>query len=368
MIPFLDLGDNNRKYQSQIEQAVLRVARSGWYILGKEVEAFELAFAKYCQSQHCIGVGNGLDAIRLILKSYVELGVFSEGDEVIVPSNTYIATILAVSDCRLTPVLVEPDIATYNIDPSLIEQKITKRTKAILAVHLYGRVAPMDELQSLAQKYNLKLIDDAAQAHGATYNGQKVGSLCDATAFSFYPTKNLGALGDAGAVTTNDSQLSEAIRSIANYGTTSKYINRYKGVNSRLDEMQAAVLSVKLQYLDEENRLRQELAQQYISNIQNPHITLPSVSNAISEHVFHLFVIRCQYRDQLQEYLQKSGVQTQIHYPIPPHRQDAYQELNKESYPIADKISEEILSLPFYTSLQQRDIQTICSLLSSFSI
>lgn len=365
MIPFLDLYKVNEKYQSEIEQAVLKVARSGWYILGKEVETFEKSFAEYCNSGFCIGTGNGLDAIRLILEGYKELGIFQEGDEIIIPANTYIATILAVTESGLTPVLVKPDINTYNINPAGIETKITSKTKAILAVHLYGLVSPMKELKAIADKYNLKLIDDAAQAHGATYKGKKVGNLCDATAFSFYPTKNLGAIGDAGAVTTNDQELADVVRALSNYGSVSKYVNKYKGFNSRLDEMQAAVLSVKLKYLDEEVKSRQKIAGYYLSHICNERIILPSVS-VLDEHSFHLFVIRCNNRDALQTFLSERGIQTQIHYPIPPHKQEAYKEWNDLSLPVTEKIHEEILSLPLYPSLDESSIRLICEEINSF--
>lgn len=365
MIPFLDLKQTNLSYQTEIEEAVLRVARSGWYILGKEVEAFERSFSEYCGVNHCIGVGNGLEAISLILKAYKELGIFKEGDEVIVPSNTYIATILAVSESGLKPVLVEPDIDTYNIDPQRIEEKITAKTKAILTVHLYGLVSPMNELKKIADKYQLKLIDDAAQAHGAVYDGLKVGNLCDATAFSFYPTKNLGALGDAGAVTTNNSELATVVKALANYGTTAKYVNKYKGQNSRLDEMQAAVLSVKLKYLDNEVRQRQYLASLYLDNISNNLIILPQVLE-IEEHAFHLFVVRCDYRKKLQTYLSENGIGTEIHYPLPPHKQMAYTEWNDLSYPVSEEIAEKVLSLPLNMSLKKEDIILICSVLNEF--
>lgn len=366
MIPFLDLKETNKAYQSEIEKAVLRVVRSGWYILGEEVRAFEDSFADYCGADYCIGVGNGLEAISLILKSYKELGIFNDGDEVIVPANTYIATVLAVSNSGLIPVLVEPDIRTYNIDVNRIEEKISPRTKAILTVHLYGQVSPMDELRIIAQKHNLKLIDDAAQAHGAMYKNRKVGNLCDATAFSFYPTKNLGALGDAGAVVTNDKELADIIRSLANYGTTSKYINRYKGENSRLDEMQAAILSVKLRYLDEEVRKRQSLASFYLANLyNNTLITLPQVASN-KQHVFHLFVIRCSERNKLQQYLLDKGIRTEIHYPVPVHKQEAYKEWNGLSYPVSEKIANEILSLPLRISLNTGEMTTICSALNEY--
>ncbi len=365
MIPFLDLKKTNQPYQAELEEAVLRVVRSGWYILGKEVETFERSFSEYCGVNHCIGVGNGLEAISLILKAYKELALFKDGDEIIVPSNTYIATILAVSESGLIPVLVEPDIDTYNIDPQKVEEKITSKTKAILTVHLYGLVSPMNELKKLAEKHHLKLIDDAAQAHGAVYNRQKVGNLCDATAFSFYPTKNLGALGDAGAVTTNDSELANVIRALANYGTTAKYVNVYKGQNSRLDEIQAAILSVKLKYLDNEVHKRQYLASLYLDNISNDLITLPKVLK-IEEHAFHLFVIHCDQQKRLQQYLSDKGIGTEIHYPLPPHKQVAYKEWNDLSYPLSEEIAEKVLSLPLNMSLDKEDIIQICSVLNEF--
>ena len=365
MIPFLDLKETNMPYQSEIEEAVLSVVRSGWYILGDQVKSFERAYAQYCGTANCIGVGNGLDAISLILKSYKELGVLKDGDEVLVPANTYIASILAVSSSGLVPVLVEPDINTYNIDPEKIGNKVTSRTKAILAVHLYGLVSPMNELKEIARKHNLKLIDDAAQAHGAAYYEQKVGSLCDATAFSFYPTKNLGALGDAGAVTTDDSELAAIVRALANYGTTSKYINKYKGENSRLDEIQAAVLAVKLKYLDKEVQARQNIASFYLRNIQNELIALPWVEQ-IEQHAFHLFVVRCHERDRLQQYLSDKGIRTEIHYPLPPHKQEAYKEWNSLSYPVSEKIADQIISLPLRISLKNEEMIRICSALNEF--
>lgn len=365
MIPFLDLKETNMPYQSEIEEAVLSVVRSGWYILGDQVKSFERAYAQYCGTANCIGVGNGLDAISLILKSYKELGVLKDGDEVLVPANTYIASILAVSSSGLVPVLVEPDINTYNIDPEKIGDKVTSRTKAILAVHLYGLVSPMNELKEIARKHNLKLIDDAAQAHGAAYYEQKVGSLCDATAFSFYPTKNLGALGDAGAVTTDDSELAAIVRALANYGTTSKYLNKYKGENSRLDEIQAAVLAVKLKYLDKEVQARQNIASFYLRNIQNELIALPRVEQ-IEQHAFHLFVVRCHERDRLQQYLSDKGIRTEIHYPLPPHKQEAYKEWNSLSYPVSEKIADQIISLPLRISLKNEEVIRICSALNEF--
>jgi Predicted pyridoxal phosphate-dependent enzyme apparently involved in regulation of cell wall biogenesis len=365
MISFLDLKTVNEKYQSEIEEAVLRVARSGWYILGEELSSFESSYANYCGAKYCIGVGNGLDAIRLILEGYKEMGILNTGDEIIVPANTYIATILAVTQSGLTPVLVEPDINTYNINPSEIEAKITPKTKAILAVHLYGLVCPMSELRAIADRHNLKLIDDAAQAHGAVYKDCKVGNLCDATAFSFYPTKNMGAIGDAGAVTTNDQELADIVRELSNYGSVSKYVNKYKGFNSRLDEMQAAVLSVKLKYLDEEVKQRQKIAGYYLSHIRNEQIALPSV-NTLGEHAFHLFVVRCSNRNVLQKFLLERGIQTQVHYPTPPHKQDAYKEWNSLSFPVTEKIHDEVLSLPLYPSLDKDSIEKICKKINSF--
>jgi len=365
MIPFLELKHINGKYQKEIDEAVLRVARSGWYVLGKEVNSFENSFAQYCGSGYCIGTGNGLDAIKLILCAYKELGIFQEGDEVIVPANTYIASILAITESGLKPILIEPDIDTFNIDPLKIEEKITSKTRAILAVHLYGRVCPMNELKIIAGKHGLKLIDDVAQAHGAVYKGRKTGNLCDASAFSFYPTKNLGALGDGGAVTTNDPDLSEVVRALGNYGTVSKYVNRYKGFNTRLDEVQAAVLSVKLKYLDEEVKYRQKVASYYLSNINHESVILPDIAT-ITEHAFHLFVIRCMKRNEFQEYLSEKGVQTQIHYPVPPHKQQAYKEWNNYSFPITEKIHNQVLSLPLHTVMDCSVAGKICDIINRY--
>jgi dTDP-4-amino-4,6-dideoxygalactose transaminase len=365
MIRFLELKEVNKQYLSEVEHAVLRVVNSGWYILGNEVRNFEQAFAQYCGASHCVGTGNGLDAIRLILRAYRELGVFNSGDEVIVPANTYIATILAISESGLTPVLVEPDIRTYTIAPSEIEGKITPRTKAIMPVHLYGQVCAMDNLYDIARKHNLKLIDDAAQAHGAVYKSRKVGSLCDATAFSFYPTKNLGAMGDGGAVTTNDTELAEVVRSLSNYGTVSKYNSQYKGVNSRLDEIQAAILSVKLKYLDEEVRYRQELARHYCSHIENERIVLPLIED-YTAHAFHVFAVRCAERDRLIRFLSDKEIQAQIHYPVPPHKQGAYKEWNNLSYPVTEQIHAEVLSLPLNTTVGAGQIALVCNAINSF--
>lgn len=364
-ISFLDLKAVNTKHQSDLEDIVLRVIRSGRYILGDEVNKFETDFAAFCNAKDCIGVGNGLDAIKLILKGYKELGLLHDGDEVIVPANTYIASILAISECNMIPILVEPDINTYNINTNLIEDKITSRTKAILTVHLYGKVSDVNILRAITTKYNLKLIDDAAHAHGAVYHNQPVGNLCDATAFSFYPTKNLGAFGDAGAVTTNDRDLSDAIRALANYGSDRRYHNVYKGLNSRLDEIQAAILRYKLQFLQEEVKTRQNISLYYFENIDNSKITLP-ITDQLEQHAFHLFTIRTPDRDQFQHYLLKRGIETQIHYPTPPHKQLAYKEWNNLSYPITEKIHNQILSIPNRINLSLQELEYIAKTLSNW--
>jgi dTDP-4-amino-4,6-dideoxygalactose transaminase len=344
-IPFLDLKAINFGHYNRLEHAFDRTLNSGWFILGNEVKAFEAEFAAYCGAKHCVGVGNGLDALILILWAYKILGVMAEGDEVIVPANTYIATILAISHARLTPVLVEPDIETYNIDPAKTEEKITAKTRAILVVHLYGQVADMAPIGEIARRHGLKVVEDAAQAHGAIYEGRRTGSLGDAAGFSFYPGKNLGALGDGGAVTTDDNELAETIRVVRNYGSEEKYRNRYKGVNSRLDELQAAFLREKLKTLDAENGRRREIAAFYRENIRNERVVLPKVV-AEEGHVFHQFVVRTVERDRLRGHLDSCGVKTMIHYPIAPHRQGAYGELSEMDLPISEKIHGEVLSLP----------------------
>lgn len=345
MIPFLDLKGINTQYRAELIEACTRVIDSGWYIQGNEHKEFEKEFAEYCGMKHAIGVANGLDALILILRAYKEIGIISDGDEVIVPSNTYIASILAISQNNLVPVLVEPDICTYLIDPSKIEEKITSKTKAILPVHLYGQTCEMDKINEIAKKYNLKVIEDSAQSHGAYFEGKRSGNLGDASGFSFYPGKNLGALGDGGAVTTNDDELAQAVRALGNYGSHKKYENLYKGVNSRLDEIQAAMMRVKLKYLDDETRKRRIVANYYLENIKNKNIILPTIT-CKDHHVWHLFVIRTQKRDELQKYLADNGIQTLIHYPIPPHKQVAYGEWKNESYPISEQIHSEVLSLP----------------------
>lgn len=368
MIKFLDIQKINLLHQREIEEKLLSVFRSGWYILGEEVKVFEQQLNAYIGSKHAIGVANGLDALRLILKAYMELGFMQPGDEVIVPANTYIASVLAVTDNNLSPVFVEPDINTYNIDISKIEEKITAKTKAIMVVHLYGQVVFSEKLQSLAKKHKLKIIEDNAQAIGAEWKGTKTGNLGDAAGFSFYPGKNLGALGDAGAITTNDDELAFSMRALANYGSQQKYVNQYKGLNSRLDEIQAAVLGIKLKYLDAENTKRREIARYYHDTISNPKIILPAIDDALTNlsHVWHLFVIRTKDRQKLQQYLTENGIQTLIHYPIPPHRQEAYKEYSHLSFPITEQIHEEVLSLPISPVLTNDEIEKIITTLNNY--
>jgi dTDP-4-amino-4,6-dideoxygalactose transaminase len=375
MIKFLDLQKINAQYSDELKIATSRVIDSGWFLLGNEVKNFENHLAEYVGSNYAIGVANGLDALRLILKAYIELGVMQEGDEVIVPANTYIASVLAISDNRLKPVFVEPDINTYNLDSSLLEEHITARTKAILVVHLYGRVCWSEELEMIAKKHNLKVIEDNAQSIGAIYTdrqgfSRKTGSLGDAAGFSFYPGKNLGALGDAGAVTTNDTELATMVRALGNYGSKQKYVNEYQGLNSRMDEIQAAILDVKLNYLEAETLRRREIARYFCENINNENIILPLIDYKLSSsnfHVWHLFVIRCSERDRLQQYLTENGVQTLIHYPIPPHKQSAYLSFNNQCFPITELIHNEVLSLPISPVMTDEEMLLITHLLNSYS-
>lgn len=367
MIKFLDLQKINLAYQNEIEQRILTTFRSGWYLLGNEVKTFEENLAKFTGTSFAIGVANGLDALRLIFRAYIELGIMKKGDEVIVPANTYIASILAISDNGLIPVLVEPDLENFNIDISKIEEKITLRTKAIMIVHLYGRTIFSKDLKNIARKHQLKIIEDNAQAIGAEWDGTKTGNLGDASGFSFYPGKNLGALGDAGAVTTSDEDLAKTIRALANYGSNQKYINIYQGLNSRLDEMQAAVLDVKLKYIDAENARRRQIAEKYIREITNPKIILPELPVNGDEHVWHLFVIRTSERKQLQNYLTEKTIQTLIHYPIPPHKQEAYKQWNGLSFPITEKIHAEVLSLPISPVMTDEEVQIIIDTINSYS-
>jgi dTDP-4-amino-4,6-dideoxygalactose transaminase len=350
---------------------LLKAFRSGWYLLGEEVKNFEKNLSSYIGAKHAIGVANGLDALRLILNAYKHLGIMQDGDEIIVPANTYIASVLAITDNGLVPVFTEPELSTYNINIAGIEDKITPRTKAIMVVHLYGLAVYSEELQSLAKKNNLKIIEDNAQAIGAEWNGKKTGNLGDAAGFSFYPGKNLGALGDGGAVTTNDDALAETVRALANYGSKQKYINIYKGLNSRLDEIQAAVLDVKLQYIDKENNRRKEIAQYYLDNIKNPDVVLPVLKGGESaedsaSHVWHLFVIRHKKRDELQKHLLDNGIQTLIHYPIPPYKQEAYSEYSHLSFPITEQIHDEVLSLPVSPVMEQHEIEHVVNTINSF--
>lgn len=366
MINFLDLKKVNLQYQEEIEEALLQTFRSGWYLLGEKTKSFEANLSTYIGAEYALGVANGLDALRLIFRAYIELGVMKPGDEVIVPANTYIASILALSDNGLVPVFVEPEISTYNIDISKIEEKITPRTKAILIVHLQGRIVFSEELRNLAQKHDLKIVEDNAQAIGAEWKGIKSGNLGDASGFSFYPGKNLGALGDAGAVTTNDKELFETIRALGNYGSNQKYVNIYKGLNSRLDELQAAVLDVKLKYIGHENDTRRAVARKFLSEITNPKIVLPENPEDEKEHVWHVFVIRTGNRDALQSYLTEKGIQTIIHYPIPPHQQKAYAEYNHLSFPITEQMHAEVLSLPISSVLENNEIEAIIKAVNEF--
>ena len=377
MVKFLDLQSINNQYSEEINCAIQRVVASGWYIHGKEVNCFETNYASYCGSKHCIGVANGLDALTLIFKAYKEMGFMRDGDEVIVPANTYIASILAISANNLKPVLVEPDVDSYNIDYQKIEEKISVRTRAVMIVHLYGRISMSSSIAHICQKHNLKLIEDSAQAQGAIYfennNSYKAGNIGDASGHSFYPGKNLGALGDGGAVTTNDDMLATTLRALANYGSIKKYENIYKGVNSRLDEMQAAILSVKLNYLDRDNQRRREIANRYLNGITNSKITLPLPNHEFKNtlhnksHVWHLFVIRIVHsREHLQEYLSKLGIQTLIHYPIPPHKQLAYSEWSDQNYPITELIHQQVLSLPIYPTLTNEEVDKVINAVNGY--
>lgn len=363
MIKFLDLQKITQKYSDEIHDAVTRVIDSGWYLQGKENEEFERNYSSYIGTRHTIGCANGLDALIWIFRGYMEMGVLQVGDEVIVPANTYIASILAISENGLKPVLVEPDLTTYQIDDTKIESAITSKTKAILIVHLYGQCAYTDKISEICGKYGLKLIEDNAQAHGCMFGGRKTGSLGDAAGHSFYPGKNLGAFGDAGAVTTDDQELANVIRAIANYGSTKKYVFKYIGRNSRLDEIQAAILNVKLKYLDEDVAIRKKVAEYYITHITNPRIITPGITDW-DNHVFHIFPIRCKDRNELQKYLMDNGVQTIIHYPIPPHKQECYKEWNNLSFPITEQIHAEELSLPMSPVITEEEIGIVTDLLN----
>nr|WP_155757642.1 DegT/DnrJ/EryC1/StrS family aminotransferase [Acinetobacter schindleri] len=368
---FLDLKNINQQYRNELIEACSRVIDSGWYIDGKELESFEKNFAEYCGTRFAIGVANGLDALILTLRAWKELGKLKDGDEVIVPSNTYIASILAISANDLVPVLVEPDVATYNLCPKQTEAAITAKTRAILPVHLYGQLADMPAIMAVAQRHNLLVLEDSAQAHGAELNGKKAGNWGDASGFSFYPGKNLGALGDAGAVTTNDAELATMLKALRNYGSHEKYKNLVPGVNSRLDEIQAAMLDVKLKYLDQETQHRRHIASLYLNGIKNPLIQLPLNginAESFEQHVWHLFVIRTDRREALQKYLADAGIQTLIHYPIPPHKQQAYKEWNHLNFPISEQIHSQVLSLPMGPTLSIADVERIIALCNQFQV
>ena len=363
MIKFLDLQQVTAKYADEIHEAVDRVVDSGWYLQGRENERFEADYARFIGTPYAVGCANGLDALIWIFRAYLEMGVMQSGDEVIVPANTYIASILAISENGLKPVLVEPKMENYQIDDARIEAALTPRTKAILIVHLYGQCAYTDRIGALCRKYGLKLVEDNAQAHGCRFNGRRTGSLGDAAGHSFYPGKNLGAFGDAGAVTTCDEKLAETVRALANYGSTRKYVFKYLGRNSRLDEVQAAVLGVKLRHLDEDNAHRKAVARRYLEGVKNPAIVLPTVPDR-EAHVFHIFPIRCAQRDALQRYLTDNGVQTIIHYPIPPHKQECYRDWNGCSFPITERIHAEELSLPISPVMTETETDAVIELLN----
>jgi dTDP-4-amino-4,6-dideoxygalactose transaminase len=365
MIKFLDLQKINAQYASELKQVAADVIDSGWYLQGERVKQFEAGLEAFQEGGNVVAVANGLDALRLILKAYIELGFMQEGDEIIVPANTYIASVLAITDNKLVPILVEPDLNSYNLDLSSIESKITLKTKAIMVVHLYGRACWSTDLEIVAQKYNLKIIEDNAQAIGARWNGIRTGNLGDAAGFSFYPGKNLGALGDAGAVTTKDAELAKAVRTLANYGSAQKYVNQYQGLNSRMDEIQAAFLNVKLRYVDNEILTRQEIAKYYIDTIKNDKIILPQ-SGEVGEHVWHLFVIRTTKRNELQAYLQENGIQTLIHYPIPSYQQECYSNLSSLVLPITDQIHNEVLSLPISPVISKEDVEKVVAVLNKY--
>jgi dTDP-4-amino-4,6-dideoxygalactose transaminase len=366
MIPFLDLKKINAQYREELIEVCTNVIDSGWYIRGKECIAFEKEFALFCGTKYALGVANGLDALTLIFRAYKELGIMNDGDEVIVPANTYIASILAISENNLVPILIEPYMDTYLIDVKKIEDKVTEKTKAILPVHLYGQICEMDQINLIAQKYNLKVIEDSAQSHGAYYKDKRSGNLGDASGFSFYPGKNLGALGDGGIVTTNDEALAETIRALSNYGSHEKYQNIYQGMNSRLDEIQSAILRVKLKHLDDETQKRKEIAHYFLNHINNKALILPS-SIIDSQHVWHVFVLRVNNRKSLQKYLLENEIETLIHYPIPPYKQKAYANFFiKNDFPISDKIHNEILSIPLSSVQSIESTQKIVETLNNY--
>lgn len=370
MIPFLDLGAINAQYHDELFAATKRVIKSGIYIQGNEVRSFEKEFASYCGAKYCVGVANGLDALILILRAWKELGLLQEGDEVIVPANTYIASILAITENSLVPILVEPDEVSYNLSVTEAEAAITPKTRAILPVHLYGRVANMPGIMKLAEQHGLLVLEDSAQAHGANLNGKKAGNWGHASAFSFYPGKNLGAIGDAGAITTNDELLAKTVRALGNYGSSKRYENIYKGINSRLDEIQAAMLRVKLKFLDDETSRRRAIALAYATRIKNPNIQHPvdinDSHNPLKDHAFHLYVVRTKYRDSLEAHLRDYGVSSIIHYPIPPHMQKAYDGWHVKDLPITENIHRQVISLPMGPTLNEDEISTVIDAVNDF--
>lgn len=367
MIEFLDLKRLNKSYREELLEACRRVIDSGWYISGVELAGFERTFSEYCGAKYCVGVANGLEALMLVLRAWKSLGKLVDGDEIIVPANTFIASVLAITENNLTPVFVEPDELTFNLHPSVLEGVVTSKTRAILPVHLYGRLADMPGIMKFARDHGLLVLEDAAQAHGASLCGCKAGTWGDAAGFSFYPGKNLGALGDAGAIVTSDEELAHAVRKLSNYGSGVKYRHDFKGINSRLDEIQAAMLAVKLKYLDNQIHLRRQIAHGYMSYISNPLIKLPDDS-CEEQSVWHLFVVRCEVRDKLQDYLTNWGIQTLIHYPIPPHKQPAYREYSNLHLPVTEKIHAEVLSLPIDPNLSKMDVQEIIDAVNSFYV
>lgn len=366
MIPFLDLHAINARFEKQFQDSFQQFLDSGYYILGNQVKVFEIAFAKYCGVDYCMGVGNGLDALRLILEGYKILGKLNVGDEVLVASNTYIATILAIKQARMVPVLVESNADSYNFDIPSLRNSITEKTKAIMPVHLYGQLSPMEEILEIAKEKNILVIEDAAQAHGAkNKEGKLAGNIGDAAGFSFYPSKNLGALGDGGAVTTNDEALASVIKKLRNYGTSTKYVNEYVGINSRLDEIQAAFLNCKLPTLNEDNERRRQIAKKYISEIKNEKIKLPKWDGS-EDHIFHLFVVRVKDRPHFIDFLNENNIGNLIHYPIPPHKQEALSEYSDLQFPITEKIHNEVVSIPISPVLSEEDVERIILVLNSY--
>lgn len=367
MIKFMDLKLLNQTMRDELVTACTQVIDSGWYICGQALKAFEKEFSSYCGVPYCIGVANGLDALILVLRAWKEMGLIADGDEVIVPANTYIASIMAITESGLVPILVEPDEESFNLSHAFLQRLITPKTKVIMAVHLYGRLADMPEILSFAAANSLLVLEDAAQAHGASIDGRKAGSWGDAAGFSFYPGKNLGALGDAGAITTSDEALYRVLLALRNYGSIEKYEHVYKGVNSRLDEIQSAMLSVKLRYLDSQISRRREIAVRYTAEVNNPLIKLPMLG-LVEQHVWHLFVVRCETRNSLQAFLYENGIETLIHYPTPPHKQSAYPEFSALKLPLTEKMHREVLSLPIDPTMSDDQVSTVISALNSYTL